>query len=135
MYAKVFCCHNNLKKKQTAWPPLFSKTKTFTWHLVFSIWFSVTRRSNEKNICVFKNNLLACGGLNRNFPIGACPYLMPWNDANFKPLFVLIHDPVKQIESKQTFGCDWLSEFAGKRLRKSRTNMFCLCFQFDWLPN
>ena len=41
------------------------------------------------------------------------------------PLFVVIHDPVKQIEFKQTFGFDWPSEFAGKRLRKIRTNIFC----------
>ena len=53
MSAKVFWCCCNSKIEEAAWIILcFSgtTTKSFGWHLVFSVWFLVTGRCNDKNI-------------------------------------------------------------------------------------
>ena len=49
--AKIVCCHLTLKREEAR---QFSTTKNFGWHLVLSILFLVTSRSNEKDINRFE---------------------------------------------------------------------------------
>ena len=67
-----------------------------------------------------------CGGLNLNVPTGASPYLIPWNDAYFSPLFVKIQEPIKHVVVKQIVG-EVVWPFENMK-RKHRINMIKYIF-------
>ena len=66
-----------------------------------------------------------------DIPIGALAYLIPWNDAYFKPLLVYIHEPVKHVVPKQIVGgVVWPCDNKGSKHNRNKIEyiLFC-CFE------